>query len=225
MLSKLRAEAQSLRTNIRELTSKTDAIQSEIRDLQEQIMNVGGIKLRTQNSKVEGIKNLHKLASEAITKAEVGLAKAERDLARLQQSNMINEDKLEGLTEELQDIELQLKEKTEAFRLVKAGVDEVKTVMEDKKEERSEIKERLEERVKHLSQFKTLEVWRLRRDVFFCADESTRWISTMHSMKRNAINEIANEASHPTKPNWQVCSWRILSLFSVNPFEKFLMCL
>ena len=65
-----------------------------IEDLEQKILDIGGARLLTQKSKVDGIKLHINLANDEITKAEVAKAKAEKHSAKLDAS--INTNKSRG---------------------------------------------------------------------------------------------------------------------------------
>jgi structural maintenance of chromosome 4 len=79
----LDAEIATLTAEADKLRSKSSVISEQIKELQNKILEVGGVKLRAIQSKFANTKGLLDLASEAITKAEVGQAKSIRDAEKL----------------------------------------------------------------------------------------------------------------------------------------------
>jgi structural maintenance of chromosome 4 len=68
----LESDIAGLTKETSKLREKSSSISNEIKALQDQILEVGGVKLRAIQSKVTNTKGLLDLANESITKAEVG---------------------------------------------------------------------------------------------------------------------------------------------------------
>lgn len=157
-MRELKTQVAALEKDHSALNIRIDEISAEIRDLQDKILEIGGIKLRTQKSKVDGIKTMIQLATDAVTKAEVGLTKAERDLINSSKSMSDIQEKLQDIESELLELENSISIKAEALAEVKNSVEAVQTVMEEKLEERANVKGLLEERTAHLNHFRSIEV-------------------------------------------------------------------
>ena len=140
------------------LQHSVDKIQAEIKALQDKILEVGGVKLRTQQAQVNGIKEMAEHAGNQLTKAEVGRAKAEKDLAKLEKSLQSNGLTLEELEVELAALEKSIREKTAALEHVRRKVEEAKGVLEEKSEELKEMKELLDEKQADMNKFRAREV-------------------------------------------------------------------
>lgn len=82
-ISSLEKEISSSTSQLEELQEKSGAIEQAIKDLEKKILDIGGARLLTQKSKVEGLRLHINLANDEITKAEVAKAKAEKDSAKL----------------------------------------------------------------------------------------------------------------------------------------------
>ena len=116
------------------------------------------MELRTQNSKVESIKEKIELSSELTTKAGVAKTKAENDVLKLQKSLEKNEAHLEELESDLQELRDEIAKNTEAADSVRSKVEEAQHLIDTKAEERDEIKSQLDERSELANSFRALEM-------------------------------------------------------------------
>lgn len=82
-IRELEKEHAQLVRELEKLQTKSGAIEAEIEALNEKVKAAGGSKLLMQRSKVASIKQYIDIATEEITKAEVGLDKAKKDVKRL----------------------------------------------------------------------------------------------------------------------------------------------
>lgn len=121
-------------------------------------MEVGGVRLRSQQAKVEGIKEMSDHANDQLTKAEVGRAKAEKDLVKLEKALKNNSAALADLEEELAILEKSIREKAAGLDHLRKNVDEAKSVLEDKSEELAEMKALLDEKNADMNKFRAREV-------------------------------------------------------------------
>ncbi|TKY84720.1 hypothetical protein EX895_005800 [Sporisorium graminicola] len=157
-IAELDGQIASLEKEISKLTEKSSAIERDIERLQEQILEAGGVELRTQNSKVDSIKEKIELSSELTTKAEVAKSKAQKDVLKLQKSLEKNEAQLEELEGELEQLREQIASNSQAADGVRAKVEEAQHLMDTKAEERDEIKSELDERSESANAFRALEM-------------------------------------------------------------------
>ncbi|PWN40286.1 RecF/RecN/SMC protein [Ceraceosorus guamensis] len=140
------------------LKEKKSVIESDIAVLHEKILEVGGVRLRTQNAKVDGIKQMIELSNERITKAEVTKAKAEKDIAKLEKSNAANGEALDALQSELDELGAVIDGKSKEVRAVRSKVEEAQHVMETKQDAKDEIKAQLEGKSDSINAFRKLEM-------------------------------------------------------------------
>lgn len=154
----LEASIQKLTEELWALEEKRDKIQSDIKSLQDKILEVGGVRLRSQQVKVEGIKEMSDHANDQLTKAEVGKAKAEKDLVKLEKNLKVNALAVEEMEEELTALEKNIKEKSNALEHVRKNVEDAKEVLEEKSEELAEMKALLDEKQTEMNKFRVKEV-------------------------------------------------------------------
>jgi len=154
----LNSEIDALEAEVTKLRTKSSGISDQIKELQNKILEVGGVKLRAIQSKVTTTKGLLDLANESITKAEVGQAKSQRDVEKLSRNVEANKVKLEECERELEAVETDLAAAQADRAAIQAKVQEAKDAHEDVKESMEESKRELEEHNEEINVFRKLEV-------------------------------------------------------------------
>ena len=157
-MKSLDQEIASLTREADKLREKASVIQAEIKRLQEKIMEVGGVRLRAIQSKVSTTKGLLDLANESITKAEVGQAKAERDVTKLGKALEGNTAKLEELEAEMATVEGDLQACTSDLNVLREKVQEATDASTDVQEALEQSKAELDEKLGDINAFRALEV-------------------------------------------------------------------
>lgn len=178
-IKSLNAEMTKLQKEVDKLTDKTSAIENEIEQLQEKILEVGGVKLRAQKSKVDSTKMMMGLCNERITKAEVSLSKSEKDISRYAKSIKDNEKKLVKLEQEMSTVSEKNDQQLHKAKGVKSEVDQVRDALEGKQEEMNEVKAQLDNEALAMQSFNALEA-----DLKGQLDETT-------NMLKDSENKIA----------------------------------
>ncbi|ORX37975.1 RecF/RecN/SMC N terminal domain-domain-containing protein [Kockovaella imperatae] len=140
------------------LREEAAVIQSQIKDLQEKIMEVGGVRLRSCQSKVSTTKGLLDLANESITKAEVGQTKAERDIVKLAKALEANGTKLAEADGELEVVERDLQACTADLTVLREKVQEAQDASTDVQEDLAQSKTELDEKLADINAFRKLEM-------------------------------------------------------------------
>lgn len=102
-ISKLKAEVDKLR-------AETSGIENEIKALQEKIMEVGGVKLRSQKAKVDDLRDQITALNDRITTCDVARVKNQKDCEKFAKLIASSEEELKTLTEELAAIEEDMKQ-------------------------------------------------------------------------------------------------------------------
>ncbi|CAD6578745.1 MAG: hypothetical protein TREMPRED_002256 [Tremellales sp. Tagirdzhanova-0007] len=140
------------------LREKSSMISDQIKELQNKILEVGGVKLRAIQSKVATTKGLVDLANESITKIEVGLAKAERDVEKLEKALVTNKANMEGVNAELQVVDGDLGACSADLAVIKEKVQEVMDASAEIQEALATSKAELDEKSMDINAFRALEV-------------------------------------------------------------------
>ena len=78
-------------------------VESEIHDLQNKIMEIGGIKLRSQKATVDGLKERIDLLNDDVSSAEVGKTKNEKLINKHEKAKAEAEKELDNLIRDLEN--------------------------------------------------------------------------------------------------------------------------
>ncbi|KAL7424908.1 Structural maintenance of chromosomes protein 4 [Cryptotrichosporon argae] len=154
----LDGEVAALTREADKLREKAGAINDAIRELQNKILEVGGVKLRAIQSKVATTKGLLDLANEAITKAEVGQAKAARDADKAAKAIESNQAKMEEVEAELEVVESDLQACSADLATIREKVQEAQDASADVQEALAASKAELDEKSTDINAFRALEM-------------------------------------------------------------------
>lgn len=154
----LDAEIAKLSKEVTSLKEKSSGISDQIKELQNKIMDVGGVRLRAIQSKFTTTKGLLDLANEAITKAEVGQAKATHDVDKLAKAIDSNTKKLTEVEEELSVVQADLDACENDLQVIRDQVQEAKDSVTDSEEVLAASKKELDEKSSDINAFRKLEV-------------------------------------------------------------------
>ncbi|MCO5585122.1 hypothetical protein L7F22_039054 [Adiantum nelumboides] len=157
-VEELNATISKLDSELAELTVKTSSIEEDIAALQEKILEAGGVALRAQKSKVDGIKERIDLYGERITKAEVAKSKADKDLVKFAKSLAKNEEALSGIEDELNNVLDTLTNKGSKVDEIRKRVQECQFEMEAKQEAKDETKSKYDTCMESINTFRALEM-------------------------------------------------------------------
>ncbi|KAJ2682140.1 Structural maintenance of chromosomes protein 4, partial [Coemansia spiralis] len=111
---KARAEAHiaAEQAAIAGLQDQCATIEVDIRDLQEKIMQAGGLRLRTQKAKVDGLQERIATVQDELSRWEVAQAKASKELMRAERSSSGREAQTAELEAQLEAITAEIEAKT-----------------------------------------------------------------------------------------------------------------
>lgn len=140
------------------LKTKSSTIENQIKELQEKILEVGGVKLRALQSKVTNTRSLIEMAGDNMTKAEVAKAKAERDSTSLEKTVAENQVKSKELEAEMDIVASDCKACTTDLQTIKSKVEEAQNALEFAQETLTEAKAELEEKTGSINAFRALEL-------------------------------------------------------------------
>jgi len=140
------------------LKQNADGIEQDIKALEAKILEIGGAKLLTQKSKVDGIRMIINLANDEITKAEVAGEKAKKDITKYKSQIESNSAALEQAETEVEELEGEIGELVQYISDLRVKVEEATAAAENQKEDLDEIKNELDEAEADLEAFKTKEV-------------------------------------------------------------------
>ena len=216
----MNGEITSASKETEKLREKSSAISDQIKELQNKILEVGGVKLRAIQSKVSTTKGLLDLANESITKTEVGQAKAERDVEKLEKALAGNKANMEEVNAELQAVDGDLAACSADLTVIKEKVQEVMDASTDVQEALAASKAELDEKSTDINAFRALEVnWHVER-IFSSALIMCRWISNRRSRitgesRRTAKTSLSIGVSGMRSSSWS--TWSQSSFISRAP--------
>lgn len=141
-----------------QLRTRTQLVENAISDLQEKILEVGGIQLRTQKSKVDGIVQMIELNNERLTKAQVSKAKAEKDIAKSEKAMVDHVDNLAAVDAELAELTGDARGSSSELEAAQAKVEDAKAVMEEMKEQKNALREEIDNHSEAMNAFRAIEV-------------------------------------------------------------------
>ncbi|KAJ2726591.1 Structural maintenance of chromosomes protein 4 [Coemansia sp. Benny D115] len=192
--------------SISELQQQCAAIEVDIKDLQEQIMQAGGIRLRAQKSKVDGLQERIKTVYDEISRWEVAQSKARKELARTERSSSGREAQIAELEAQLESVTKEIEEKSLVAMEVKERCDSVRSLFETKKNELEKIKEELDQKTEEFNEMRTKEaaVKRKLDDIERALADATRGVNywnserghlALHSVDIDAIEAMDRNKS------------------------------
>ncbi|KAJ6475290.1 RecF/RecN/SMC [Mycena vitilis] len=155
--AKLDTEIHKSEAELEELQEKASKIEQAIEELEKKILQIGGSKLLTQKSKVDGIRLHINLANDEITKAEVAKAKADKDLVKLAKAINANSATVEEADRELKELNGQIDELAAFIADHQANVQEAKAAAENSKDDLETLKASLDQKEEEIQAFKQKE--------------------------------------------------------------------
>ncbi|KAI0713123.1 RecF/RecN/SMC protein [Cerioporus squamosus] len=153
-ISQLDKEIAAATSQLEKYQEKTNAIDEEIKALEKKILEIGGARLLSQKSKVDGLRLHINLANDEMTKAEVAKAKAEKDLEKHQTHIQSNQAELEDVQKELAQLDESLEELTGYMNEVRKKVKDAQAAAEKSSEDLAKLKAELDEKEEEIQEFK-----------------------------------------------------------------------
>ncbi|CCH46220.1 Structural maintenance of chromosomes protein [Wickerhamomyces ciferrii] len=154
-ISNAEKQVQSLQKEYENLTEQTKEIHNKINELQEKIMQVGGVKLRLQKSKVDGLNETIELTNEKINNNKVSLKKLQNELKRFSKSKIDKENEIQSFTNELEKIESNYQEKIKSFENLETELNELLDSKDDFNSKAEILKEKLDENLEKINKYRS----------------------------------------------------------------------
>ncbi|CCG83748.1 protein of unknown function [Taphrina deformans PYCC 5710] len=142
---------------ITKLSEETLSIEADIKDLQDRILDVGGIKLRTQQSKVDGLKDQIEALQQRADASEFSRTKAEKDIKKHSKTLENGIAELSAIEQDIHDFEAQLAQTTKGDTSTKE-MEETSYALEENQSSLQEIKGALDEEMKAINTFRAKEL-------------------------------------------------------------------
>ncbi|KAK4047568.1 Structural maintenance of chromosomes protein 4 [Microbotryomycetes sp. JL201] len=183
----------ALQNELESLQKETTSIENKIKKLQDKILEVGGIKLRSQQTLVTDLKAQIDAANDRLTKAEVGKVKSEKDVAKLTKALTTNEQAVEAAEADLNELTRQIEGGSQESETVRKHVEQAQAVLDEKKEELNEMKAVLDEKTSAMTEFRKRqsELTRQRDEAKRLLAEDKRavdhWVGKLGSLQLNEL--------------------------------------
>ncbi|KAJ1794967.1 Structural maintenance of chromosomes protein 4 [Coemansia sp. RSA 1938] len=188
---KAKAEARIAKEqeSIATLQEQCATIEVDIKDLQEKIMQAGGIRLRAQKSKVDGLQDRIKTINDEISRWQVAQAKSSKELARAERSSSGRDTQVADLEAQLEAVTSEIDAKSIAALDVKQRCEAARAQLDTKQEELSRIKDELDAKMEESNAMRTKEAALRRR-----ADDAERALAEA----TRGVNYWGSEREHLT---------------------------
>lgn len=154
----LQSKIKSIESEIEELRLRTVGIENEISSLEEQIMEVGGVKLRIQKSKVDGIIQQIELRNERIANSRMTKIKTEKEVMKQNKAVESSTRELDNVEAEVQTVDRELAQVQEQAREIEATSNNSGFEVEEKQEELATLKEELDAYKKEINLLRAAEI-------------------------------------------------------------------
>jgi structural maintenance of chromosome 4 len=150
----------ALEKDVSKLRSETEGIEAAIRELQDKIMEIGGVRLRGQKAKVDGIKEQIKSLVERRDAAEIDQTKADKAKKKHEKAQADATAELAKIADDLAKVEeeVQAQKDSSGNSALRRQADEAKEALEYKKEELNEMKADFDQRTADLNATRGSEV-------------------------------------------------------------------
>jgi structural maintenance of chromosome 4 len=143
---------------IEKLHSETSNVEAEIQALQDKIMEVGGIRLRTQKAKVDGLKEQIDLLTDEISGAEVANTKNDKLKAKHEKAKLDTDKELASLEKDIEKLEADVAKQATGASDSKAKGEAAKDELDLKKEELGSLKKDLDTQTAELNETRAVEI-------------------------------------------------------------------
>lgn len=187
----LDAEIASLTKDVEKLREKSSGISEQIKELQNRILEVGGVRLRAIQSKFTTTKGLLDLANDAVTKAEVGQAKASHDVEKMQKAITSNTTKLEEVEAELGDFDADLQSCSKQLEDIRDSLQKAQDETSEFQEDLAEAKTELDEASTEINAFRKFEMTKKQKIEDLVRDQKDNQGKLKHWAKRHEELELA----------------------------------
>lgn len=152
-IAQFEAEIAGYSKDLAGLDKKSSAIHQQIKVLEEQILDAGGLALRTQQSCVKDLKASIDSANDRLTKTEVAMAKCEKDVVKLTKAIESTKSALQSSESELVDLKEEDRKTKSASHQLKTKVKEAEEVLDEKRDELKGMKKTLDQKQAGIIQF------------------------------------------------------------------------
>lgn len=139
---------------------KLQMVESEahISQLEEKIMEAGGVELKVQNSKVDSIKQQIEILVEKTSGDQIAMKKLENDIKRCSKIISDGEAELEAIQNEIGDLEANLRELKQQSKEFLTEIEKIQQSFSDQESELESVDDKLEELNGRINDLKSEEI-------------------------------------------------------------------
>ena len=208
----LEKQIASFGKEIDDLHSETAHVEAEIQALQDKIMEVGGIRLRSQKAKVDGLKEQINLLGEEISNAEVAKAKNEKLKIKHEKAKADAEKDIKSLAGDLEKLESDIAKQTAEASKHREEMEKEQEVLETHKEELAVLKKNLDTQTAVLNSTRAIEIEmrnKLEENQKTLAENQKKGHYWAEKLAKLSLHDIADlegrpreaDNTHETRPN------------------------
>ena len=154
----LEEQLASLGEEISTLEAGKVGIEEEIQTLHDKIMEIGGVRLRGQKAKVDGLKEQIGLLADEISNAEIAKTKHEKLITKHRNGLEEAEEEAKHVEKELEKLATDAENQASDASGSKRNAEEAQEALETKKEELKVLKTELDEKTSELNEFRATEI-------------------------------------------------------------------
>ena len=181
------------------LQSETAGIEEEIKELQDKIMQIGGVKLRSQKAKVDGLRDQITTLNETMGSAEVAKTKAEKQGAKHEKASGEATKELEKVRADLDKVDEDASAQSADNSGLRKQAEEAQQSLEFKKDELHELKSQVDAMTAELNETRGIEVEmrnKLEENQKILADNQKRlkyWEEKLSKLSMQNVSEDGEE--------------------------------
>jgi structural maintenance of chromosome 4 len=157
-VNSLEKSVTSAEKEIAKLHAETADIEAEIKTLQDKIMEIGGVRLRSQKAKVDGLKGQIDTVTEEMTNAEMSRTKAEKNLQKHLKAHKEAEKELAKLAADAEKIDDDIRSQSQVAASSQQESSEAQEAIDTKKDELQALKVELDTKTEELNQSRGVEI-------------------------------------------------------------------
>ena len=143
---------------VEKIKSETAGVEAEIKELQDKIMEVGGVRLRAQKAKVDGLKEQIATLTEEISTAEIARSKQEKQQSKHKKAFLEAEAEVASTAEEMESLVNEGQSRDKDASGSKRQAEEAQEALETKQEELATTKRELDEKKAELNSIRGVEI-------------------------------------------------------------------
>ncbi|KAG2182444.1 hypothetical protein INT43_007374 [Umbelopsis isabellina] len=151
-------ELEELNAEVNHLKEQTAQLEDTIKQLHQKIMEAGGMQLRLQKVKVDGVKEQIDTLNDRITKSIVSKSKAEKDATRFAKSIAKQEKQIEEIDEQSEALTKEIEANLAIVEDIRKKSEQSQNAVDSKRSELEEMKEQLDTKSEIISKIRAVEI-------------------------------------------------------------------